>query len=164
MTDYWLRRQRPDDGDEIAALNDFAFAGKSESAILHRLASDGDSLLSLVAHDDRRIAGHVQFFRILVDGAPVAAGLGPMCVAPDVQRSGIGSQMVRMGLIALEGSGERLVFVLGHKDYYPRFGFSSAAAEAFRAPWSGPSFMARHIVEGGPEGGVLTYPAAFGAP
>lgn len=159
---YAIRLARPEDMDAIAALNDAAFGGPDEGAIVRALHRDGDSLLSLVAVEGEEISGHIEFFRIRVDGAPLAAGLGPMSAKPGLQRQGVGGSLVRLGLAALEGAGETIVFVLGHDTYYPRFGFTEAAARPFSAPWSGPHFMALRLAPGGPEAGKLTYPAAFG--
>ncbi len=163
MKDIWIRQAREDDAEAITALNDAAFATKAEARIITELARDGDSLYSLVAHNDRDILGHIQFFRILIDGADIAAGLGPMSVLPDRQRSGIGSGLVKFGLALMEGAGREAVFVLGHPAYYPRFGFCADAAAPFQAQWSGPSFMALRFGETGEQAGQLTYPAAFGA-
>ena len=157
----WIRPAHADDIDEIAKLNDAAFGQSAEGKIVRRLKRDGDSLLSLVAHDDSRIVGHVEFSRVLVDGAPLAVTLAPVSVLPGVQKRGIGSGLIRTGLLALEGAGESLVFVLGHADYYPRFGFSAEAAAPFDAPWSGPHFMAKRLADSAPVAGTLTYPAAF---
>nr|WP_070961199.1 N-acetyltransferase [Hyphomonas sp. Mor2] len=163
MNNLWIRPAHDDDVETIAALNDLAFGTPDEAQIVARLAADGDSLASLVAHNDREILGHIQFFRILVDGENTACGLGPMSVLPDVQRSGIGAGLIRLGLTMMEGQGRHWCFVLGHTDYYPKFGFDAAAAESFEAPWSGPAFMARRLSGDGAVSGALTYPAAFGA-
>lgn len=163
MIGFFIRPTHPEDMDAIAALNDAAFAGQDEARITRQLHGDGDSLVSLVAvADDDIIVGHIEFFRILIDGQPLAAGLGPMCAKPGLQKSGIGSYLVRTGLEELDDLGETLVFVLGHTDYYPRFGFTEEAAKPFTAPWSGPHFMALRLAEGGPASGTLTYPRAFG--
>ena len=160
--DVWIRAARPTDMDAIAALNDIAFGGPDEGRIVRALHADGDSVLSLVAMDGEEIAGHIEFFRVRVNGAPLAVGLGPMSAKPGLQKQGVGSDLIRLGLAALEGAGETIVFVLGHGTYYPKFGFSEAAAKPFTAPWSGPHFMALRLVPGGPETGSLTYPKAFG--
>ncbi|MEZ6010304.1 MAG: N-acetyltransferase [Hyphomonas sp.] len=162
MTETWMRLLRPEDMDAVAALNTEAFGGPAEAAITRRLHAAQDSVLSLVATRNEEIVGHIEFFRILIDGQPSAVGLGPMSVKPGVQGQGIGAGLIRMGLIPLGGRGETIVFVLGHPDYYPKFGFSADLAAVFRAPWSGPAFMARLINPGAPESGELTYPAAFG--
>lgn len=163
MKDIWIRYAGEDDFEQIYALTDAAFGGKDETQIIQRLDRDGDNLLSLVAHNDREILAHVQFFPVLIDGADIAAGFGPMSVAPEHQRKGIGAGLLRFGLTLMEGAGRQMVFVLGHPDYYPRFGFDAETAKPFEATWSGPAFMALRFGEGGPAGGALTYPAAFGA-
>ena len=160
---YWIRPAQAEDMEEIIALTDLAFGGKDEGRIVRKLAKDGDSVLSLVASDDHKILGHIQFFRILVDGEPAAVGLGPMSVHPGFQKTGIGSGLIQMSLMALEGAGEGLVFVLGHPEFYPRFGFIPDMAEAFDSPWKGnPAFMALPLSECAPTSGELTYPPAFG--
>ncbi len=162
MADIWIRRARPEDIGAIIALNDASFGRPDEGRILRGLWDDGDSLLSLVACDGDDIAGHIEFFRILTDGNPKGAGLGPMSTRPGLQKQGIGSALIRLGLTALEGAGEHIVFVLGHDTYYPKFGFTAEAAAPFIAPWSGPHFMAIRLGEAAPASGRLTYPAAFG--
>ena len=162
MIKTWIRRLQPEDLDAVCALNALAFGGPEEAAIVRRLHADNDSLLSLVAHRDEELVAHIEFFRILISGKPSAVGLGPMSVAPRMQTRGIGSSLVRMGLMVMAGRGESLVFVLGHPEYYPKLGFSADLATAFDAPWSGPAFMAQAVNPGAPESGELTYPAAFG--
>ena len=163
MKDIWIRRAGEEDTDAIAALATAAFGSPDEAAIIARLQADGDSLYSLVAHDDRQLLGHIQFFAIAVDGADIAAGLGPMVVEPSYQHRGIGTGLVRFGLSLMQGSGRDPVFVLGHPDYYPRFGFSAEAASGFTAPWGGAVFMALRASDDAPCSGTLTYPAAFGS-
>lgn len=161
MIDFWTRPARPEDMDAIAALNDAAFGGPDEARITRRLNADGDSLVSLVADTETGIVGHIEFFRILIDGKPTGAGLGPMSAKPGRQRAGIGSYLIRTGLEELDMLGETIVFVLGHDTYYPKFGFEAETAKPFTAPWSGPHFMAIRLAPGGPASGALTYPKAF---
>lgn len=163
MNNLWIRPATAEDADTITALTDAAFGTPEEAQIILQLATDGDSLASLVAHNDREILGHIQFFRIGVDGDDIACGLGPVSARPDVQKRGIGAGLIRLGLTLMEGAGRTHCFLLGHKDYYPRFGFSSELAAQFGGPWSGPNFMAKQLIETGPISGTLTYPAAFGA-
>jgi putative acetyltransferase len=161
MIHFWTRLAKPEDRDPISALNDAAFGGLDESRIIRQLQADGDSLLSLVAENDAGLAGHIEFFRILIDGQPVGAGLGPMSAKPGLQKSGIGSYLIRTGLEELEDLGETIVFVLGHGTYYPKFGFEAETALPFKAPWSGPHFMAIRLAPGAPASGTLTYPSSF---
>ncbi len=71
---------------------------------------------------------------------------------------------MREGLRACAEAGHRAAVVLGHPDYYPRFGFSARLAEPLKAPFSGPAFMALELVPGASEGvtGEVRYPASFG--
>jgi len=163
MNNLWIRQASEEDAEAITELTDAAFGTPEEAQIVTRLAADGDSLASLVAHNDREILGHIQFFRVLIDSEDVACGLGPVSARPDLQRKGIGSGLIRFGLTLMEGAGRSHCFLLGHKDYYPRFGFSSDLAAQFGGPWSGPNFMAIKLGDAGPQSGTLTYPAAFGA-
>ncbi|MEM5518534.1 N-acetyltransferase [Henriciella sp. AS95] len=161
MKDIWIRPARAEDADAIIALNDAAFGTPDESKIVAQLLADGDSLASLVAHDDREILGHIQLFRILIDGDDIAAGLGPMSVTPERQKSGIGRGLIKLGMTMMEGQGRELVFVLGHPDYYPKYGFSPGVAARYEAPWSGPAFMGIELSNTAPRTGALTYPKAF---
>lgn len=95
-------------------------------------------VLSLVATMDRRVVGHVCFTRARMEAGKRevrAAILAPLAVLPDFQSRGIGGQLVREGLRQLEAAGVDLVFVLGHPDYYPRFGFAEAGVRGFAAPY-----------------------------
>lgn len=109
------------------------------------------------------IVGHIAFSRCSVGDAP-AALLAPASVHPDHQRRGIGSTLVKAGLAALAAAGETLVLVLGHPEYYPRFGFKSETAAHIKAPWpNGDAFMALKL-DGAPAGdvtGELVISAAF---
>lgn len=164
MTDVWIRDAHATEAGAIAALNTQAFGSSAEAAIIDRLNADSDSLVSLVAHDDDQLVGHIQFFRILIDGRDVAAGLGPMSVSPSRQREGIGRELIRFGMSRVEGAGRELVFVLGHTHYYPRFGFSPEVGARYETPWPGPAFMGLELSMNAPRSGKLTYPQAFSQP
>lgn len=157
-----VRRARAADAAAIQALNDAAFEQMDEGLIAQRLDADGDTLFSLVTEFEGEVVGHLQAFYIDADGARVAAGIGPMSVQPKFQKRGYGGEMIKEAMGILRRKRIPLVFVLGHADYYPRFGFSAEAAQGFDAPWPvGPSFMAMRLGEGAPDRGVLRYPAAF---
>ena len=94
-----------------------------------------------------------------------AAGLAPMAVHPDLQRRGIGSRLVEEGLEACRAAGRELVVVLGHPDYYPRFGFTPAAGLGLVWEHDAPSeaFLALELVPGAAgEGGMVSYRPEFG--
>jgi putative acetyltransferase len=70
--------------------------------------------------------------------------LTPLAVRPDRQREGLGTNLMKFALEALEHSGESLFLVLGHPTYYPRVGFQSDLAVSVESPWAKtPAFMAR---------------------
>jgi predicted N-acetyltransferase YhbS len=95
-------------------------------------------LLSLVAEQDRKIAGHILFSAAKIEGtAPTdqAAILAPLGVDSAFQRRGVGGLLIQDGLRRLNDSGTGLVFVLGHPDYYPRHGFAPAGAQGLEAPY-----------------------------
>ena len=124
-------------------------------------------MLSLIAELDNQIVGHILFSRMTIETAygPVdAVSLAPMAVLPDHQGRQVGSQMVRRGLSELRSRGERIVLVLGHEEYYPRFGFSSGKARCLISPFPPDAFMALELSEGALEGihGTVRYPSAFG--
>jgi putative acetyltransferase len=157
------------DHEAIAALVRAAFLaefGRSdEPELIVQLRALGDVVLECVAEEDGAIAGHILFSRAHIEAAGrshPAVQLAPVCAAPSVQKQGIGSALIRHGLGALRTSGETHVFLLGHPDYYPRFGFSADAARAFASPWGGPHFMLARIGAGGPDAGTLVASKAFG--
>ena len=165
MSDFTVRDAAPEDLSAILSVNDAAFGQADEGHIVETLHDDDDSLLSLVAVNAAgAIVGHIQFFPIEVeftDQPARFAGLGPMSVTPDLQKTGIGTELIRQGLGRLRSDGVQKVFVLGHTSYYPKFGFSVDETAGFSAPWGGPYFMAIRLNSGGPEFGELSYPAAF---
>ena len=165
MSDLTIRTAGPEDLKQICDLNDLAFGGPDESRIVRCLEEDDQSLLSLIAETpDNKVAGHIQFFPIdVISTEPAAqfAGLGPMSVHPDTQRTGIGGALINAGLDRLKQQGIQRIFVLGHTDYYPRFGFSVDQTAGFAAAWGGPAFMAIQLNAGGPDFGELIYPGAF---
>ncbi len=167
-----IRPEQPSDHAAIEAVNRQAFGQDAEAHLVAKLreADSHDPALSLVAVHDGEVVGHILFSPILIetDGGNVAAmALAPMAVLPDYQRQGIGSALVREGLEACRRAGHRIVVVLGHADYYPRFGFKPANRHRLRSPFTVPdeAFMAMALVPGGLDdiSGVVRYPAAFDA-
>ena len=144
-----------------------AFGGEEEVCLVDRLRADGLVIASLVAIENERIAGHILFSHLPVEtphGPLPAAALAPMAVLPDYQRRGIGGMFVRRGLELCRERGQSAVLVVGHPEYYPRFGFSAAAAKELRGPFSGDVWMALELVPGALAGisGTVRYPEAFG--
>jgi putative acetyltransferase len=112
------------------------------------------------------VMGHIFFSRIQIEtpNAYVSAvSLAPMAVTPTWQRRGVGSELVRRGLEECRARGERIVSVLGHAEYYPRFGFSADLAIPLDGPHAGPEWMALELAPGALDGvsGKVRYAEAF---
>lgn len=147
-----IERERPDHVDAIRAVTVAAFAAPGatpvEATLVDELRATQAWLprLSLVALEDDRLVGHVVCSRAFIDGRP-ALGLGPLSVVPDRQRRGVGSALMHAVLGAADALDEPVVVLLGHLDYYPRFGFRPATDYGITPPdpnW-GNHFMARTL-------------------
>ncbi len=165
-----IRSEQLADHAAIGDVNREAFGQEGEPRLVAALrdAEGFDKQLSLVALRDDAVVGHILFSAIDIvrDGGDVPAlALAPMAVRPAFQRQGIGSALVRAGLEACRRTGHRMVVVLGHADYYPRFGFTSAGKCGVRAPFEVPdeAFMVLSLVDGGLDdvAGVVRYSGPF---
>jgi len=162
-----VREEQPCDRQGVRTVNEVAFGRSDEADLIDRLQAEGVVLLSLVAEVDSKIIGHILFSRMRVETAqgPVAAvSLAPMAVLPGHQGRQVGSQLVRRGLAELRGRSERIVLVLGHRGYYPRFGFTPEKARHLASPFPPVAFMALELSDGALAGiqGSVRYPSAFG--
>lgn len=161
-----IRERLPADDKLVRHLNDTSFGGTYESKLVEELRAAGLAAIELVAAEEAGI-GHILFsvLDVTTTGEPVRAlALAPMSVRPQRQGGGIGSALVRAGLKRARAQGWQAVIVLGHREYYPRFGFSAELARPLESPFSGPSFMALELEQGALEGsaGRVVYPPAFG--
>ena len=162
-----VREEQPGDRPQVRKVHEAAFGRRDEADLVDSLWQEGVVLLSLVAEMDGQIVGHILFSRMTVEtgqGPVAAVSLAPMAVLPDHQRRQIGSQLVCRGLAELRERGERIVIVLGHKEYYPRFGFTPEKARLLASPFSRESFMALELSDGALASvqGAVRYPSAFG--
>jgi len=124
-----VRTETPEDEAAIRHVNEEAFGQKEEAKIIEKLRSRGVLTISLVAVQDNEIVGHIAFSPVKIESEHSsfnAIALAPMAVLPAYQRKGIGSQLVRGGLEECRHLGHELIVVLGHPNYYPRFGFTPA--------------------------------------
>jgi putative acetyltransferase len=149
------------DRKAVLDLNTRAFKQEDEARLIEKLLKEDQVWLEMVAELDGKIVGHILFFPIGVLGKLSGLGLGPMSVDPKYQKKGIGSDLVHAGLFEVQQAGVPIIFVLGHKEYYPKFGFSVEATKDFESIYKGPNFMARRFRYGPPMSGKLIYPAAF---
>lgn len=156
-----------DERTSIRAVNTAAFGGSDEADLVDKLRGGDHALISLVAELEGSIVGHIMFSRMWINTAPglvPAVALAPMAVLPEHRRKGIGSLLIQHGLELLRGRGERIVIVVGHPDYYPRFGFSRDKAKLLESPFPSEAFMAMELSAGALDGirGSVVYPLAFG--
>lgn len=162
-----IEKENPALFPQIRAVLAAAFGGAGEADLVERLRADGLVRLALVALEDGEVVGHIVFsdLAVEIDGRKVdAAALAPVAVRPDRQRRGTGAALIRAGLEGLRRDGCEAVVVLGHPEYYPRFGFSPAPARKLAAPFAGDAFMALELAEDALAGaaGSVRYPDAFG--
>jgi putative acetyltransferase len=122
-----IRPETPEDFAEIDDVVRAAFDGEDEVKLVHEIRSLEAYVpeLALVAVNDDGIVGHVMLSYASLDGRRVLQ-LAPLAVKPGRQKQGIGDALTRRALELAEARGEPLVLVLGHADYYPRFGFERA--------------------------------------
>ena len=144
------------DIEKVRKLNEKAFTqafGQApEAALVDRLRENCVNILSLVAVQNDQVIGHIYFSPVKISGDKIieGMGLGPMAVLPEFQRRGIGSQLVQAGIEMLKRRGYTFIIVLGHPEYYPRFGFKRASHSGIRSQWEGvpdEAFMIRILNE-----------------
>jgi putative acetyltransferase len=163
-----IRPEMAADHEAIRHVNRLAFGQDDEARLVDDLRVGGYIRVSLVAEQGGRMIGHILFsdLPIITEAGPInALALAPMAVLPENQNQGIGTALVRRGLEICREQGHRIVVVLGHPHFYPRFGFSSKMAANLDSPFSGQeSFMALELVAGALDGvvGQVQYPPPFG--
>jgi len=162
---WFVRPETREDWDAVDSVHRQAFPGPGEAALVRSLRREAKPYLGLVAEKDGRVVGQVTFSPVQIDGgSPPALGLGPLAVEPDLQRAGIGSALVRAGLSRCAELA-KIVVVLGHADYYPRFGFRPASPLGlrYRSEVFDPSFFALELEPGALAGvsGWVRYHQAF---
>ena len=164
-----IRAEEQKDWAAVHAVNVSAFETSEEANLVDALREQARPLVSLIAEDNGAIVGHIMFSPVSLAGHPSLKimGLAPMAVAPEHQRKGIGSALVRSGLEECTQLGFGAVVVLGHPAYYPRFGFSSSARYGIGCEYDVPEevFMVVELQDGFLRGasGKVKYHAAFGA-
>lgn len=160
-----IRDAAPADFPAIRQILRHAFAQDDEANLVEQLRADGDALIELVSGDGGLLNGHILYSPLSITGndETLAAALAPVSVLPAFQRTGIGAALIEASNARCAALGLSAIVVLGHADYYPKFGFSAAAAESLQAPFSGRHFMALELRPGALKaGGRVRYARAFG--
>src|SRR5262245_23228138 len=133
-----IREERRDDAPAIREVNNRAFGQDQEGNIVDALRANGAVSLSLVATVNGRIVGHIMYSPITVGSVITGAALGPMAVVPEYQHQGIGSKLVKAGNEKLQNNDCPFIIVLGHPNYYPKFGFRPASTYGISCEWAVP--------------------------
>lgn len=165
-----IRAETEADSAAITSVVERAFPGPAEARLVDELRNAGALCISFVAQIGDSLVGHIAFSPVtLVPEMPFISGLGlaPMAVLPDFQRKGIGSELIRAGLDACRQSEYDFVVVLGHPEYYPRFGFVPGPPRGIRCVYPVPDevFMIQELTPGALSGvtGIIHYHATFAA-
>lgn len=140
MKNIKVRAEILQDTDAIRTINKQAFGQPQEATIIGRLRTNCDGLLSLVALQGEKIIGHILFSPVTIEGHHgilKGMGLAPMAVLPEFQRQGVGTELVKTGVQMLKKSACPFIIVLGHSEYYPRFGFEPASRYRIKSQWEG---------------------------
>ena len=157
-----------EDFEAIRRINKLAFGRPNEAKLVEALRANASPFISLVALVDELVVGHISFSPVTInseEGAFVAMGLAPLAVLPEYQNKGVGSLLTREGLKECQRIGHEIVVVLGHPNYYPRFGFATASLKGLRSEYDvrDEVFMVAELREGalGGRRGLIKYHAEF---
>ena len=163
-----IRQERQGDVERIRDVNLAAFETSTEADLVDALRREATPLISVVAEDDADVIGHILFSPVTLASEPglTLMGLAPMAVVPSKQRQGVGAALVREGLERCRELNVAAVVVLGHPQYYPRFGFVPAIRLSLRSEYDAPddAFMVRELRDGALRGllGTIRYHPVFG--
>ena len=110
----------------ISAFKTLEISNHTEQFIIEALRAANALTVSLVAEMDGRVIGHIAFSPVTIsDGTPNWYGLGPVSVSPEHQRKGIGETLIKEGLSRLKDMKAQGCCLVGHPDYYRKFGFKN---------------------------------------
>lgn len=163
-----IREETPADYEVIRRVNEAAFGRAEEADLIEALRQDEQIALSLVAIECDEVVGHILFCDIGIKteiGVLAAVSLSPMAVLPEFQNRGIGTALVQRGLEALRAGQHEIVTVLGHPNFYARFGFNPAHEYGIACPYDAPpeAWMLLQLRPGVVDGqrGTVVFPRAF---
>jgi putative acetyltransferase len=165
-----IRAEQKNDTEAIHEVNRLAFGQEDESLLICRIRNSPRFIpdLSLVALIEGKIVGHILFSPITIEaklGDIPALSLAPMAVLPAFQNRGVGSELVGEGLARCRRLGHKIVVVIGHPDYYPRFGFIPARPKGLEVAFPVPdkAFMVHELAPQALKGieGTVKYPPEF---
>lgn len=152
-----VRPERSSDVDAVRSVVTAAFPTDAEARLVDALRSAGRLTISLVADDGGRVVGHGAFSPVSGGGL----GLAPVAVLPEVQRKGVGGELINEGLRLARGSGAPFVVVLGEPGYYSRFGFAAASRWGVADEYGGGDAFQAIVWGDAPPAGVIKYVPEF---
>jgi len=171
MDNILIRAEKPEDISSIYEVNKLAFERDSEAKLVDVLRAREDFIpeLSLIATINDKIVGHILLSKISIVNEDQkkheSLALAPVSVIPECQKQGIGKMLITNALDKAKDLGYESVIVLGHKDYYPKFGFGLASHWGIKAPFDVPEdhFMAIELKKRSLDGkkGTVEYPPEF---
>ena len=162
-----VRTEKVTDEPAVCLVNTSAFETPAEANLVDALRKQARPIVSLVAELDDSVVGHIMFSPVTLSSHPdlKLMGLAPVAVMPKYQRKGIGAALVQAGLEKCKQLGFIAVVVLGHPEYYPRFGFVPSSRFGINSEYDVPEnvFMVMEIRPGALTGvnGIVKYHKAF---
>jgi putative acetyltransferase len=166
-----IRPECPNDYPKIRQSNIEAFDTEAEANLVDMLRNSGIPLISLVAEINNEVVGHILFSPVTLENNNPdvsIAGLAPMAVLPEYQKKGIGAMLIKEGLEHCKKTGYVAVVVLGHPEYYPRFGFTPSMRYGIQSEYDVPDevFMIKELNEGALDNrrGTIKYHELFKQP
>jgi putative acetyltransferase len=171
MSDIIIRTEDKKDYEAVTRINDLAFNQPNEGIMISKLRKNDKFIsdLSIVAEIESKVAGHILFFPLNIVSEEKSfeiLSLAPMAVLPEYQRQGIGKKLVIEELKKSKELGFKAVVVLGHPEYYPKFGFERASKWNIKPPIEDvpdEASMAVELVEGflTDKVGVVEFPSEY---
>ncbi|MBV5312823.1 MAG: N-acetyltransferase [Prolixibacteraceae bacterium] len=177
MNQIIIRQETPKDHNWVVELTAKAFetmpfSEGDEDKLVARLRNASGFIpeLSLVAEIDHQVVGHILFTPLVIDNGQQqfkSLVLGPVSVLPEFQKQGIGGALIRAGHQKATELGFQSVILIGHPEYYPRFGYKTASSWGIKTHYELPSddvFMAVELTEGALSkvSGIVVFPPEFG--
>ena len=163
-----IRSERAKDKEPVYQVNIKAFKTEDEARLVNALRDSGCEYISLVAERDNKVIAYILFTPVTLTGHQPnlkLLGLAPMAVLPEYQNQGIGTALVKQGLEECRDRGYDAIAVLGHSNYYPKFGFVPSDEYGIKSEYDVPRevFMIQELVAGCLKGksGVIQYHEAF---
>lgn len=159
--------EQPTDVAAIHALNTAAFERVAEADLVDALRQQASPLVSLVAIQGEQVVGHILFTPVTLSSHPnlKIMGLAPIAVSPAHQKQGIGAALIQAGLQECRKIGYGAIVVLGHPDYYPKFGFVPTSQYQITCEYDVPpeAFMLVELIAGYLENksGMISFHPAF---